>query len=372
MVKSKFNFVNEILNQIKNTYEKDIKNQSKFSPHKFKSLINICLGNLSSYRYEIILSIKNVLINDVKYKKKLDNLINLFAIELKSYGYSSDYIRNSINIFFTEDGCNFFEKFNKFLSYFSCEDAEYECIFHVNWPGEKIELNEHNIIITDSKKEKISSAEEKEFYDLGQKATIAKIKINAPEEFTAFHKAKERLGSILSVSKLFNLNKAPSIRKTTVLIKLPDGKSMLYDENQEQLFTRDALNSSKKVIELVDLIKKLDKSDGDQILASLQYHQISQTASTDESKIVNLWIALESLIQDGGTSIIDRMCNYIPYSNSTVYCSQMMRAVPYSLKLYWRCNNTSELRKNLNKSDCFNLSSFDLTKIVTDKKMVFL
>jgi hypothetical protein len=43
----------------------------------------------------------------------------------------------------------------------------------------------------------------------------------------------------------------------------------------------------------------------------LQYHRLALTATSDEARFVNLWVALESLCQGGPGSIISRVCTRI-------------------------------------------------------------
>jgi hypothetical protein len=45
--------------------------------------------------------------------------------------------------------------------------------------------------------------------------------------------------------------------------------------------------------------------------AALQYHRLAMLATSDEARLVNLWIALEALCEGGRGSIIERVCTRI-------------------------------------------------------------
>jgi hypothetical protein len=52
-------------------------------------------------------------------------------------------------------------------------------------------------------------------------------------------------------------------------------------------------------------------SDASQLAAALEYHRLALLATSDEARLVNLWIALEALCQGGEGSIIERVWSRI-------------------------------------------------------------
>lgn len=88
----------------------------------------------------------------------------------------------------------------------------------------------------------------------------------------------------------------------------------LGQDSSRRSYLRDSTNVADHFENLASHINKLRKDDKDQLMSSLQYHRIALAASTDEVRLVNLWIALECFARGTMASIIRAICTYIPPS----------------------------------------------------------
>jgi hypothetical protein len=86
----------------------------------------------------------------------------------------------------------------------------------------------------------------------------------------------------------------------------------------------------------LDLLFRVQQSiheiDADQLSAALQYHRLAMLATSNEARLVNLWIALEALCQGGDGSIIERVSTRIAPCVSL----ENIRKTIVSLALYVR------------------------------------
>ena len=70
--------------------------------------------------------------------------------------------------------------------------------------------------------------------------------------------------------------------------------------------------------------------DASQLAAAIEYHRLALLATSDEARLVNLWIALEALCQGGEGSIIERVWSRI----SPCVSVENIRKTLVSLSIY--------------------------------------
>ena len=168
---------------------------------------------------------------------------------------------------------------------------------------------------------------------------------------------------------LYKPNKKAVIRHNkTLIISEGSGSKRCINPDSSLKYIRDARNAEDNIARFWELNERLSLEDAAQLSASLQYHKLALLSPTDEAKLVNLWIAVESLVQQGGKNIIDRITEYIPSSVAIGYVYLMMKAIPIDIRNVWKKLDTKTLRLKLSKSSKYILHPFDLLKILLDKK----
>jgi hypothetical protein len=145
-------------------------------------------------------------------------------------------------------------------------------------------------------------------------------------------------------------------------------KQCVEEDTTRLGYIKDSAKPGQSINALAMLLKRLNIKDSGQLNASLQYLKLSLSASTDESRLVNLWIALESLVLSGDKNIIESISTYVPASDATGYTYRMLRALAIDIKPWWTACDTESIRPNLRKSSKYFLHNYDLLKIFLDKK----
>ncbi|WP_207689736.1 hypothetical protein [Desulfonema limicola] len=292
------------------------------------------------------------------------------GIEFISVGYSTLSLRESFNILINKDNGAFLERFVKLIEQFSGKEHWYLCYFFISWPGKFPILRESNIELIDERPKHELSSEEIEFYKQDSQATIAKIRIKSFDCYSARVKAERQLQSLFALSMLYKPTKKAVIKhqKTLINSEETDLNQCINPDLSNLKYIRDARNAEDNIAQMWKLTEQLSAEDADQLSASLQYHKMALLSPTDEARLVNLWIAVESLVQEGGKNIIDRITSYIPSNVTIGYIYLMMKAIPVDIRNIWRELDTESLRSKLSRSSKYVLHPFDLLKILLDKK----
>jgi hypothetical protein len=108
----------------------------------------------------------------------------------------------------------------------------------------------------------------------------------------------------------------------------------------------------------------MSDKDKERLQTSLQYHKLFLQSKSDDLRLVNLWIALESLFLGEEGKIIVKILEYIPKINTTNYIYRQLRAITISMGEYWKKSDTEEIRKKLIQSNKYRFGAYDLLKIL--------
>lgn len=393
LVREYYPFLSKYVENLSNDYDTLVKVDGKTNLDKFQKNVRITVGMTDGHIERVKKELAELVFNPSgKYKIKLDNLISELAVELKSIGYSSQALKEGINFLKEVDEQNFNNRLKKLLAQFSGQEKCFQCKFIVTWPGgvPGFRLGDDIVFETGVQAESILRAAENAIRELQsehaeqveqatqirafysqdpQQPIVASISVSALDPFAARYNAKERLEKIFALKTIYHPNKNPSIKQKQALITSSDTQRSICVGPDESWgsYVKDA-NDLEKFMEKFNKIEKvLPIHDTRKILNSLQYHKIAMLSPSDEGKFVNLWIALETLLQEGGSNIIERIIRYIPASNSTTYINRLMKYICIQLSKRWNQTDKSEIIAELPNSAKKYISPEDLLKIFLDE-----
>ncbi len=368
-----FPFASDYLIALKHSYESKVKNQEKLDLASFLRTLSVMRGNLGNYSNQIFDAVHSILAKPpAQFKKDLYSLCLYLGTDLISEGYSTLALKDSVNILLTP-GTEFIERFIQLKEMFSGKTTEYTCRFLIQWPKDLLEIDGFEINLTEDRPAGTTS-EEREFYAWNtQQAIVAVTKVEAKDLYSARYLAEKQVEDLFAVEKLYQKNKERTLYEKALITPNGDTGKMVSEDltrlglGKEPKLTRDRLTTFTKVR------SKLSSNDAEQLDASLQFHKLALHAPTDESRLVNLWIALESLVQDGGSSIIGRICKYIPKSCATGYTERKVKAFAIDAKKLWASSETDELLEQLKQAGNGNteskrgyIDSRDMLRIILD------
>lgn len=353
IIKGHFPFVSHYIGDLRTIYLKHIKNKDELNSNILARSVTVMLGNLRDYReylFDDVLAI--IKLPSPKYKKDLYSLTLSLGIELVSTGYSLGGLRSSLELLLWSEGVDFYTKFERFLNQHSGKLFEYRMLFHLSLPKpmDTVEqLPGYDISLSKNRPpEEDWSNEEKLFYKKDKQTVIATVNVRAVDMYSAKTECEQRIEALFAALKLYQATKIPAIKHNGALVKR-EGKPDIFLEtdNSRTRYIRDSKSPINDTTNFSKVLKGLNSDDSAQLLSSLQYHKLALSATTDEAKLVNLWIGLEALLQSGEGSNIRKVLSYIPPTNSLDYISQLTKFLPISMKDLWKGKNTSRLRGNL-------------------------
>ncbi|MEN6475099.1 MAG: hypothetical protein ABFD81_13875, partial [Syntrophaceae bacterium] len=368
LIAESYPFLSNYLRKLNELYDSRVRDKKDKDIDDFIRLVTVTQGNLNSYGETLIKTISDILVTQPeKYKIDLYNLIMSLGVHLKSKGYSMPFLRESINILTDSKAGDFQNRFLKMVKLYEGNENEYSCRFFVTVPeGIPIEAIDQIQFTYDRPNGDDTTEEENEFYNQDSQALIAIIKIRALDIYSARDNSEKLIESFFAKCFLYKPTKKAHIKHPLVLVTLSDGsKNCIGPDTSWQGYIRDFRKSDSQIVELSNIQKRLPLRDSSQLSASLQYHKLALSAKTEDARLVNLWIALESLVQTEGISAIERICTYIPASNSSGYIYRMMKALAISINSIWRHSETGELCKLLKYSK-YQLHPEDMLRILLD------
>lgn len=373
IIKNNFSFVSGYLEKLKYEYDNCVKNENK-SNDNFRKLLKVIHGNLAGYREKLEKRLLELITNppQKKYKSEIYALTMALGVEIKLQGYSTDILKESYKILINTKLGNFGERFKKLRDDFSGRENKYDCHFFISWPGEVPNFPENNItFIEEHPDHELTelSIEEHNFYKQNSEALIAKVTVKSLDHHSARMEAERVLDSLFAVNTLYSPTKKAAIKhKKALIFSEKDGLKYCIAEQHALKYIRDARNAERNFEDLWKVTKRLPTEESAQLSASLQYHKSALLSLTDQAKLVNLWIAVESLVQKGGTNIIDRITKYIPASVSTGYIYLLTKSLPIDISKFWKSIDTKDFCSKLTKSNKYILNPYDLLQILLDRK----
>lgn len=374
IIKKYYPFVRDYLKKAETIYENKVKNDKKQEVNHLERVLKVISGNITGYIEKLFDEILNI-VKDEKtknYKIHLSSLMMSLGIELKCSGYSTQFLINSKNILLQNTELPFEQRVQELKSQLSCKNKKYKCFFYISWSGDFINLK-NNQIIQENRPDRPLSTKEENFYSKDPKAKIVSITVEALDPYSAKNKCEQLLKSLFTVKRFYQASKRPIIKHSGSLIYNEDDKLYKYlsqERDSNDHLVPDANNPNLKIKEFTDLQSLQKRSDYMHLSAALQYHSLALDAPSNETKLINLWIALESLVQHGEESIIQKICTYISTSHTTSYIHSMLLALSYQIKQIWKSSvatEKNELLTILKNSSKFSVKPFDLLMILTDK-----
>lgn len=339
VVSKDFPFVRQSLSSLASQYQ-NLKGQKNPDWDGFRSCVNVIAGNLRDYRKMVIIRLRSLMGSPPsRYKNDLYDLTMCLAIDLAASGYSTPFLRSGIEILQDSAQADFGSRLERFLAQYDGSERGYECRFLVALPDPKTFPTSEISGVTISRPAPLGGLgpEERAFYGQDTGALIAAVRVTALDSITARDSASEKLGKFFSLSRLYHISKVACLRKPTSLV-IPEGQQgrRVEPDISRLGYLRDSRNAAEKLTDLAVLLSQLHQEDVESLTSSLQYHDLALAATTDNIRLVNLWIALECLVRRGHTSIIDAICTVVPQGMATGYLYRAVKALAIDLHAIWR------------------------------------
>lgn len=324
-------------------------------------LLNIQL-NINHYEEKIIRELSSTITSEYN-PTKIRRLTRLLITHLSSKGLSQEYLMEELkkHFFQREKQINANEEIVAFLARIPTEEITYSVYFNADKSFSKIIscLAQLDIEVVLETPQNIA---EEDFFNSHDQRTILVKKVKAFDAFTARKKAEVNLKLASTLLSLYHHKQEPAWSAENIVVS----------EHGEKIKTKSSINPMHRCKDLVQehASQRLEefmnnfRMRGDsfnKFIRSAQLHSMALRTNAVENQILNLWIAIESLIPDESKkeneSIIEHIVNsIIPFLNLN-YVEDLVRNLIKDL-LRWDHSRTISLFRIIDNED--NAKSFAL------------
>ena len=163
-----------------------------------------------------------------------------------------------------------------------------------------------------------------------------KVRANAADPESAWRQADQRLGEIFAGVNLFDIDRRFGYRTVGVLVTDESGAQLIVGHRRlgtEYLGTYDSRQTKAEMHFRV--LERASQENRDQLSAASQYHRLALDATSDEARLLNLWIALEALCQGEDGNIIERICRLISPCVSLENVQKNLTSLALYVRFLW-------------------------------------
>jgi hypothetical protein len=344
--------------RLRQLYDFSVKQEKRQGIDEFVRICHIAIAELHGYLERIFDDLESELTekND-HHKESIEKLAMLLAMELKSSGFSREYIHDVSKEFLLESHGLFSARFEQFRTRFFAKGGQYQCSVLVR--GLSPDKQQLPVSTNDAVQR---------FRNQDSTAEVVRFSVQARDPYTAAREARTNAEEQFSIHRLFNTYQQLQLQPL-VLCERSDGRDIhLVDTTAPRLFGPNKPHNLAAKIEGVDqLLNAMTPGDRNLFIAALQFFRLTHSAVSLESRAINLWIALEALFQTmDHDSIIGKLVEFVPKIQALHYPKDTLRAFSQDIDPLWkRSRDTEEILTDLVKSSSVRLDPVDIGRLLT-------
>lgn len=339
---------------------------------KISRVAAVIKGNLSDYRERTTALVREHLASEGDRRKSdLYDATMSLGIEVSRAGYSTEYLTRTFQNTITADSADgFLLRFDRMMEALGGEQHEYRVTFlpeGVRHALGRIDLPA-DIKVTVGRPAKPSPGAEDDFYRQGNVNDVfITIRTTATDPISARHRADQRLSEVFAAMNVYGVECDFRLKIPQALVRGPaDEIELVAPTESRHGHLRNTKYVHDKAARLLEILSRHDASDSAQLVATLQYHRLSLTSTSDEARFVNLWVGVESLCRGHEGSIIDRVCTRFAPSVAVGNVRKILTNVAIYIRMFWRGDSTKQeaLLRLFPHSDASTLRLEDLLRVL--------
>lgn len=291
------------------------------------------------------------------YKKTIETLAMLLAMELRSSGFSREYIRSASERILLDGREPFSSRFVRFRRLFFVENGQYQCSVLVR-----------GLKPTTRQPPEMANDLIRQFHEQDSTADVVRFSIEARDPYSAASEARRNAEEQFSIHRLFNIQQQLHLQPLVLCEGSDSGDLYLIDTTAPRLVGPNRPRDLTAKVEGVDqLLDAMASGDRNLFMAALQFFRLTHSAVSLESRAINLWIALEALFQTmDHTSIIGKLVEFVPKIQALHYPKNTLRAFSQDIAPLWkRSGDTQDILTDMVKSSPVRLDPVDLGRLLT-------
>lgn len=276
---------------------------------------------------------------DIEQKERVADSINkltgLYVTHLLNQGYSPTYLFNRHEMFTRAKnyaGRDFAAQLTHVVQRLRSHTDSFECHFIINTvhvKALKANSTPPGFAFIDILDESLAGFDLKAANGAVSDQIVAKVTMISTDHVSAALRSKEVLNEYLDVVTAFDSRYDLTISASCLVLHqvqatmhkrhVPVDKLLTFMSSEIVTRFSDPANSISNVQAVLESESK------DQLGRSLRYLRLSKQSVSLEQKLLNLWIAFESLFVDLGSGIIGNMLDYVPVLYATAGLSRRVK-----------------------------------------------
>lgn len=332
----------------------------KSNKNKIKNILGILNNCLNDIKYKNLLEeeIISLSLNSENKFSELRRLIRSYITNLISHGYHPYFIRKQMLSFFWEGNGEIINGNNlvDFFSIFSFKQKNY----HVYSVVDKVfllyqEPNDTSIpwIKFYEKSQLPNIIDNSNFLKIAENEVFCLMeKIKDIDPYSARESAENILKFNADLISIFHHKKKPTWKNKFMVIDHTENQVIPIDKPLQSMLKCIDLKEQKAKIKIQNFVKSFSLEDGSfsKFINSIRLHSMALHSDSIENQIINLWIALESLVpsetKNSDESNIEHIIeSLIPFLNIT-YLSNLIDNLVKDL-IRWDINTIRFIFKNI-------------------------
>lgn len=313
--------------------------------------------NPHSYLFECQSAIKQAI--SEKSKKKINQLARHYASALINHGISKQSLyEKTIDFFFYGNEITNQEEIEKYFELVSPTVHEYEIYFLVSKLIIEVKdsIPDFNIKITEELNDSAAEAAKAANLVPTESEVWVEIEdIKGFDRYSAKREAESRLDMIRDLFLLFSHKNRINWRPEAVVSQCCEEKTVIVKKQKnsmEKCFDLRAQDASTRLNSLIKNIG-LKNSSFKKFNRAVDLHGIGSTNDLPENQLINIWIALETLVPShiNGGSKISKICNAMLPILLRKYHQRILRRATADLIRWSRSKTSKILRKIKNQEN---------------------
>jgi hypothetical protein len=291
------------------------------------------------------------------------------AVETVARGRSPKHIQQTFLAKVLTSSANkpFLERIADVFTEFATQSRKYKCLFLTEGVRRKdADVLPSDIQLGFGKPEGAPDPTDSFFKGAPTVWLAVQVQADDPEE--ARNKAEKRIGELCAGLNLFSIDDRFGFKVTNALVVEETGAKTLVRHRRLGSHYLGSYDSRLLKVDLLfrvqERLQRTSPSDASQLAAAIEYHRLALHATSDEARLVNLWIALEALCQGGGGSIIERVWSRISPCVSIENVRKTLVSLSIYVKGLWTQANRNEFLALFPNSTESRLEPADLTAVL--------
>lgn len=357
VARNHFPVLSQYSSRLTQLYNSAVKHGKPQVVREFVRICRIAISDLHGYLDRVFddLELELAREND-HHKKTIETLAMLLAMELRSSGFSREFINSVSEEILLHGQDPFSTRLIQFRRRFFVQSRTYQCSVLVRGlkrAGKQPVATDDTI---------------RRFRDQDTMAQAICFSVGARDPFSAAREARRSAEEQFSIQRLFNIQQHLQLQPLVLCQSPDDDASYLIDTTAARLLGPNKPRDLEARVAGVDeLLGALTAGDRNLLIAALQFFRLTHSAVSLESRAINLWIALEALFQAmDHDSIIGKLVEFVPRIQALHYPKDTLRALARDITPLWKnSNETEEILTGAVKSSPIRLDPVDLGRLLT-------